>query len=218
MLNPDRKYSLCIAPEDYEPGEPPVGATLTELADFYKTDKGTIKHNYTPVYSRLMWYARNLPIDMLEIGVACGSSLKMWSAFFPDGHITGLDVRPECKAMCRNYPRVNIEIGDACTYDPGKSFDFIIDDGSHVSVDIVKTFVNLWKHVKPGGLYIVEDMRCTHNTQYPELFEWPRKSEDFARRHIIVWLDNLMRRMDNRQGDVDFIQIHKEMLILGKKA
>lgn len=217
MLNPDRKYSLCIPPEDYEPESIPEWETLTELADIYKTDKGNIKHLYTPVYEKVMG-DRNRPVDMLEIGVACGASLKMWHTYFPQGSITGLDIRPACADMCQNYPRVEIVIGDACTYAPGKSFDFVIDDGSHVSLDIVKTFENLWKHVKPGGLYIVEDMRCTHNPQYPQLFEGPRNIEDFSRRHVLNWINSILIRMDNRLGDVDYVEFHKEMMILGKKA
>lgn len=217
MLNPDRRYSLCITPEDYEPEEIPDWHSLTELADLYKTDKGNIKHLYTPVYERLMGDNAK-PVELLEIGVACGASLKMWHTYFHNGNITGLDIRPECAEMCKGYPRVKIVVGDANTYNPGKQFDFVIDDGSHVSVDIVRTFESLWKHVKPGGLYIVEDMKCTHNPQYVELFEWPRKSEDFSRRHIIVWLDNLLRKMDNRLGDVEFVQFYKEMMVLGKKC
>lgn len=217
MLNPDRKYSLLIDPVDYTPEGQPEGDDLTSLADWYKTDKGNIKHLYTPIYERLMTSRRNDEIDMLEIGVACGCSLKMWSHYFLQGRITGLDVRPECRNLCKGYENIEIVIGDACEYKPGKQFNFIIDDGSHVSLDIVKTWENLWKHVKPGGLYIIEDTKCTHNPQYQKLFEWPRNADDFSRRHVLIWLDTLTRRMDNRQGDVEFIQMHTEMIVLGKK-
>ena len=66
MLNPDRVLSLTITqPHDYEPGPPPDGASLTDLADWYKTDKGRIKHNYTQVYDRYFAPLREQAIDLL---------------------------------------------------------------------------------------------------------------------------------------------------------
>jgi hypothetical protein len=38
--------------------------------------------------------------------------------------------------------------------------DFVIDDGSHVGEHIVKSFEILWKHVKPGGYYFIEDLHA----------------------------------------------------------
>jgi hypothetical protein len=217
VLNPDRKYSLLIDPVDYEPGEAPEGANLTQLADFYKTDKGTIKHLYTPVYERWMKDKRLEHVDLLEIGVACGCSLKMWHEYFPIGTITGVDNRPECKSLCKDYKRIEILITDATKWNPEKQYDFVIDDGSHVSVDIVKTWENLWPTVKPGGLYIIEDLRCTHDAGYLKTHDWNRPSDDFNRRHIMVWLDGLMKRTDYRQTDIDFIHYHREMFVIGKK-
>ena len=212
MANPDRKYSLTITkPEAYEPGEPEAGLTLTQLADWFKTDKGTIKHNYTQVYERYIYRFGNL----LEIGIACGASLKMWRHWI-SGTVTGLDIRPECAEVCKGY-NIGIIIADATEWIPSETYDTIIDDGSHVSADIVKTWAHLWQYVKPGGLYVVEDLRCTHDKAYIESFEFPKPREDFARRHILLWLDKLMQAMDYRQSDIDFIHYHREMILIGKK-
>ena len=215
MLNPDRKYSLDTTyPEDYEPGPPNPDASLTWLADWYKTDKGTIKHNYTQIYEKyIKWDIRAL----LEIGVACGSSLKMWSKYLPAAEITGLDIRPECAGLCKGYHNVRIIIDDAVSWNDGQHYDVIIDDGSHVSNDIVMTWANLWKNVKPGGLYIIEDLRCTHDKAYAEHFTFPKDKDDFSRVHIIRWLDQLMRKTDYRETDIDFIHYYREMLILRKR-
>ena len=40
-------------------------------------------------------------------------------------------------------------------------FDIIIDDGSHWDECQQKTLQNLWKFVKPGGFYIIEDVTTT---------------------------------------------------------
>jgi hypothetical protein len=39
-------------------------------------------------------------------------------------------------------------------------FDMIIDDGSHLSPDVIYSFENLFGHVKSGGVYVIEDI-CT---------------------------------------------------------
>eukprot|EP00966_Prymnesium_polylepis_P212279 4917263-Prymnesium_polylepis.1 len=41
----------------------------------------------------------------------------------------------------------------------GGAFDAIIDDGSHVNSDIMGTFTVLWPHLRPGGLYFLEDLQ-----------------------------------------------------------
>ena len=216
-LNPDRKYSLLIDPKEYEPNEEPAGIDLTSLADHYKTDKGTIKHNYTQVYEKLLSGRKQDNIDLLEIGVACGSSLKMWSSYFENGNITGLDIRPECAGLCADFPKVDIVIADATAYKPEKSYDFIIDDGSHVSIDIVNTWKNLWQHIKPGGIYFIEDLRCTHNPAYMTMYDWKRPQEDFNRKHVIDWLNRLMMLTDLRQTNIESIHYTREMLAIGKK-
>jgi hypothetical protein len=44
----------------------------------------------------------------------------------------------------------------------GKTYDFIIDDGSHRGVDIIASFCFLYDYVKPGGVYIIEDLHPPH--------------------------------------------------------
>ena len=213
MLNPDRVYSLTTTtPQDYDPIEIKWD-TLTDLADAYKTDKGTIKHNYTQVYEL---YITGKESSLLEIGVACGASLKMWSEYLPNAQITGLDIRPECANICKGYDRINIVIDDATTWIPNHKYDVIIDDGSHVSLDIVKTFENLWPLVNKGGFYVIEDMKCTHNPAYQKTFEFPKNPSDFWRKHVMAWLDEKMRKMDYRDSDIEYIHYYKELMVIKK--
>jgi trans-aconitate methyltransferase len=169
------------------------------------------------VYARYLDAMRGKPIRLTEIGVACGASLKMWQAYFPLGQIVGVDIREECRDLCQGYDRIRIDIADATQYTPQEPQDIVIDDGSHISLDIVHTFRKLWPHVKPGGLYVIEDLRCTFDQAYIESFEWPRNRQDFSRRHLMIWLDDLMRLTDVRGTDIDFIHYHREMLIIGKQ-
>lgn len=84
--------------------------TLTELANEYKSDKGTNSvalreawgrgmkdevHGYSIFYDKLFKPYKKTSINFLEIGIAdwrCpGASLKMWYEYFPQAQIYGYD-------------------------------------------------------------------------------------------------------------------------------
>ena len=64
---------------------------LIEISKYYTTDKGSI-HSYLSVYEQMFNILRNRKIDLLEVGISSGGSLKMWREYFLKGKIIGLDV------------------------------------------------------------------------------------------------------------------------------
>lgn len=110
------------------------------------------------------WFSRwkDEAINLIEIGVATGSSLHVWQSYFSKAHIVGVDINPQCARFASE--RVSIEIGSQ--EDPGFLHrvcakyppTIIIDDGSHQAHHIVYTFEHLFPALVPGGLYIVEDL------------------------------------------------------------
>ncbi|MDY0882649.1 SAM-dependent methyltransferase [Dongia soli] len=218
----DRIYSLdTTTPADYEP--PAVinyaQASLTEIADHFKTDKGTIKHHYTRHYETYFSPLRQRPgVSLMEIGVACGSSLKMWSKYFVNAQVTGVDIREECKQLCKRYPNISIYIADASKKAIDGQFDIIIDDGSHVSRDIVDTFRLNWPNLKPSGIYVIEDLKCTHNPAYRSLLPFDIPEERFNRHHFTAMIDDCLKQMDWRQSDIEFIHFYRELAFIKKAA
>jgi hypothetical protein len=98
---------------------------------------------------------------MIEIGIAQGSSLKVWETYFSRANIIGIDINPDCARYASD--RVTVEIGSqidpaflqrVCEKHPPQ---IIIDDGSHQAQHIVFTFEHLFPRLLPGGVYIVED-------------------------------------------------------------
>lgn len=217
----ERALSLdTTPPRDYEPPEAIdyERASLTELADHFRTDKGTLKHRYTEVYERYFAPLRGRPLTILEIGVACGASLKTWSRYFgPSAKVIGVDIRPECAALCGEYDNIDIRIGDAVELDPGEPLDIVIDDGSHVSLDIVRAFARLWPFVKSGGYFVVEDLRCTHDPAYARNFTFQKDPEHFRREHFVEWLDGLLRDLDNGRSGVDFVHCYPQLIVIRKR-
>ena len=216
----DGAYSLdSTPPVDYEPDTPLdyAKASLTAIADHFKTDKGSIKHRYTKIYEQYLAGHRKRPgVRLLEIGVACGSSLKTWASWFADAQVVGVDVREECRNLCRRYPNISVRIGDAGRMRQPESFDVIIDDGSHVSADIVDMFRANWPSLKPGGLYFIEDLRCTHDPDYPAIVGTGAPLERFARSHFLDFLDGELQEMDWGRSQIFFIHLYKNLAVICK--
>ncbi len=118
--------------------------------------------DYMRSYEAAFEEYRHDPINMIEIGVARGPSLKAWSWFFSKAQIIGVDIKPECAVHAGG--RVHIEIGSQTDgvfldrickkYPP----TIIIDDGSHQADHIMYTFERMFLQLPPGGIYVVEDL------------------------------------------------------------
>lgn len=221
---PDTAYSLdSTHPVDYEPDKPIdyASASLTQIADHFKTDKGSIKHQYTRIYEQYLAPHRKRPgVRLLEIGVACGSSLKTWARYFADAFVVGVDVREECRGLCLNYPNISVRIGDASRTPQPETFHVIVDDGSHISADIVDMFRVNWPSLKPGGFYFIEDLRCTHDPDYPHVVSSGAELDRFARSHFIDFVNRELMEMDLKRSEIYFIHFYRELAVIckGKRA
>ena len=142
---------------------------LCDLATRFGTDKGPAGHNYTPLYTRHLADLRHRPIDLLEVGVFYGASLEMWEAWFTQATIVGVDIRPAREV---NTDRVTTVVADVRDYTPDRTFDVIIDDGSHDPDQITAAATALFPYVRPGGWYIIEDLAVVPTDSSP--FQWLR--------------------------------------------
>ncbi len=128
----------------------------------HHTDKSSLDHNYLQWYERFLAPLRDEPVTILEIGVFGGESLRMWRDYFQRGRIVGMDIDPACAQHAGD--RIEIVIGDSGNLDDlaravsRGPFDVINDDGGHAPQDQVTAYYTLLPSVKPGGLYILEDV------------------------------------------------------------
>jgi len=204
-------------PYDYEPDETALDSavTLTDLADLYGTDKGSLSGNYyTRVYERVIKPEKTKAL--CELGVACGASLKMWSHYLPHARVVGVDVRGECARVCRAHSSIEIVIGDVLSLDFPNAFEVVIDDASHIAEDIAAFFAHCWNWVSPGGLYVVEDLACTYMEDYAESVNvrcGTKKVND--RLAFLGMLDRIMRDLDHGRRIASF-EYHPNLLVLQK--
>jgi hypothetical protein len=145
---------------------------LTELAVRFGSDKWG-SHFYTPRYERHFAPLRDRPITVIEIGVggyedtgAGGGSLRMWERYFRRALVFGVDLHAKPTV---GGPRVQVRTG----HQADRAFlrdllaetgppDLVIDDGSHISRDVIATFEQLFPALNPGGLYVVEDLLTSY--------------------------------------------------------
>ena len=154
--------------------------TLTELANKFGTDKGTISqaaHSYTTIYDLLLSSRRDQALNILEIGLSTGGpelgnpadrtvtdipSVKMWHEFFPQAKIYGVDISDFSKFREEWFYFIQADCGDEPQLekaaDLGIDFDIIVDDGSHASFHQQLTLLKLFATLKSSGLYIIEDL------------------------------------------------------------
>lgn len=156
-----------------QPVTAPQPTQLGELAKAAtKTDKGPSGHNYVEVYERFIFQWKNDPIKIFEIGIAEGGSLVMWQEYFPKASIFGVDIVD--KSAFANA-RVKTLIGDQSKRDQlqkaidvsGGDIDLLVDDGGHSMEQQQVSLGYLFKFVKPGGYYILEDVHTSVSALWP---------------------------------------------------
>ena len=64
---------------------------LKKLFKKFSSDK--YLHEYHIIYNKFFSKIKNKKLNILEIGVADGSSLKAWSEYFKNSKIIGVDIK-----------------------------------------------------------------------------------------------------------------------------
>jgi hypothetical protein len=211
---------------------------LHEIGTRHHTDKADDHHTWRGE-SYLDIYARHLPprdfvMNLLEIGVLGGRSLRMWREYYPGSLIYGIDIDPEC--MKHHDPKNNIFVAIGSQNDRDFLTEVVqnvqpfvvIDDGSHIVSHMLTAFKAIWPHVPSGGIYCIEDLANTHADWHTGRMgmvgRWPGMQlnpdwQDVAagREPLDAWLKQQMYRLDLGIGDIRSIT-YEHMMVLIRKA
>ncbi|MDR1425253.1 MAG: methyltransferase domain-containing protein [Azoarcus sp.] len=198
LLAPSAPSAAAQASRDASTHDEPVRDASwqrREYCDVYARHRGYVAYkvtHYPFLYDRI--FASHLdagkPLTLLEIGVQNGGSLQIWKDYLPPGsEIHGIDINPACQAL---------EFGDGIQFHLGSAtdldfintvfkdvrFDVILDDGSHMQADIAAAFLNLFKKLQPGGVYVVEDLLTAYWKQYGGGFGKHDSAIEFFKRFV----------------------------------
>lgn len=216
--------------------------TLQEIGFKYRTDKSgsnygthifngrsllnTYENYFNPIrYERL---------NILELGILDGGSLKTWEEFFPNSNIVGLDISPDKKKFETDRTKIYIGSQDdenvisKIKQDYPSGFDIILDDASHINELTIKSYNLLFDWVKPAGFYIIEDTCCAYGLdEYPTFINdvktWPGMDKNSpevsfsnTRSQLNDFLYPKIRDLDMKVGDIYAMYFHSETLIIEK--
>jgi cephalosporin hydroxylase len=146
---------------------------LPTLSELYQAHRGKVSDkwsSYLSLYEAVLQDRRDSTQAVLEIGVQNGGSLEIWAQYFANATtVVGCDINPKCAQLSYENPAIEVVVGDATQLETlekikqiSPSFDLIVEDGSHIPREVILTFLRYWPLVKPGGMFIAEDLHCDY--------------------------------------------------------
>jgi len=150
--------------------------SLTELAEEFGSDKWGV-HRYTPHYERHFAQLREREMLVIELGIGGyarerqgGASLRMWKWYFPRAQVVGVDIEDksfvdEERITAFRGSQTNPRLMRRIIKRFGQPA-LVIDDGSHRSPDVIRSFEILFPLLDDGGLYVIEDVQTSYWPQW----------------------------------------------------
>ncbi len=144
--------------------------SLEEIVDNSRTDKNTV-HSYLPLYQKLLISKKKTAKNVLEIGIYHhGGSIKLWSDFFTNANVYGLDIldinhiwegikNNEKIILHTSIDAYNNHFFITNLLNKNIKFDFMLDDGPH-TLESMKQFIKLYSQIMTDdGILIIEDVQ-----------------------------------------------------------
>ncbi len=149
------------------------------------------RHHFEPL--------RQTVASLFEMGIHQGASLRNWRDYFAHALIAGLDINnvtvPDATGRIRIYQgkQQDLALLDRIAAECApQGFDIVIDDCSHIGVLTKTSFWRLFDyHLKPGGLYVIEDWGTGYWDTWPDGRRFQPKSD----RTKQFWRGNWARRI-----------------------
>jgi hypothetical protein len=199
---------------------------LNSLGKKYGTDK--VKHGFCDIYHTEFENIRHSVKNVLEVGVFFGSSINMWSEYFPNAKIWGVDTFEGKQGNGKffkdadkyynewtdksvpNYDRIVLHKVDQSSEtelqkfvnlvkEKGVTFDIILDDASHLMREQQITLKYLLPIVKKSGYFIIEDTHTSLENGYDI-------EKDYS--------NTTLRMLDNWSLDSGFVSKYCDMSML----
>jgi cephalosporin hydroxylase len=180
--------------------------SLQSIVDNSRTDKNTV-HSYLDLYQNLLITKKETAKNVLEIGIYHGGSIKLWSDFFTNATVYGLDIMHINNVWEGIKNKENIILhtsSDAYNetffidnfLNKNIKCDFMLDDGPH-SLESMKQFIRLYSQIMTNdGILIIEDVQS---------IDWINVLKDEVPSHLKQFIRIYdLRPNKNRYDDIVF--------------
>ena len=146
---------------------------LDKLFVYFNCDKGSqcffdkkkiVSHNYSVFYDKYFKNIKKDKINLLELGSHEGKGLASFFFYFSNSDLIGANINPfQMRFNSKRITELFVDVSSSRSIYSLSNYlkkdpDIIIDDASHNLKDILTAFGILFKKLKSGGCYIIEDM------------------------------------------------------------
>ena len=163
---------------------------------------------------------------ILEIGTASGASARALATRYPNAQIVTIDINPSCATIFSQHANITALTCD-CSSEPelkqvleaaGHGFDVVVDDGSHMSKDVIGAFKCIFPSLNKSWTYIIEDCDSIGNPGYSSWMQkkFGRKHSENDRSAFLGLVDQLMQASDYWENyRIEFGYCRKALWIKG---
>jgi SAM-dependent methyltransferase len=192
---------LCVIGRNYD-----TDKSSQRVNPYYKVHS----HPYTLFYDSLFRSKKDEPLNIAEIGIHLGGSIRMWKEYFPNSSIYGFDNNNDLIArFTQNHGDLGIPISFMDVTDEisvqtalnnlNIMYDIFVEDSTHVLDDQIRVIENVYPYLKPGGVFIFEDIyKASNENDYIErLAPILQHFQDY----YFLELDHINRNSDGWDND-----------------
>jgi hypothetical protein len=212
--------------------------SLDSIALRHGTDKSSTHHNYTKVYEQYFDPVRDAVFVLLELGTGAYwkkddgfQGAKTWADYFRNALIVTIDIHD--KDLPASHPQIQFFKGsqDDKVFLDGviekvSRPSIIIDDASHINSLTIKSFIHLFGHLKPGGIYCVEDVESSWWQDIASDgtdFGGCKEQNDLHANTTVNWFRLLVNDVNRKSlpngvyYPIESIHFHKNMIVIKKE-
>ena len=156
-------------------------------------DKKIIAHGYAKIYEKYLKERKDEYLNIIELGSFYGNASAAFYFYFKNSQIYSADINPDMylyrSKRLKNFftdtsSRTSIEKN---ILSRNIEFDLIIEDASHMLKDQIISLFILFKNLKSGGFFIVEEI------------DFPEKREDMRAGHEFPDLKTILNKIINKE-------------------
>ena len=157
-------------------------------------DKKIIAHGYAKIYEKYLKERKDEYLNIIELGSFYGNASAAFYFYFKNSQIYSADINPDMylyrSKRLKNFftdtsSRSSIEKN---ILSRNIQFDLIIEDASHMLKDQIISLFILFKNLKSGGLFIVEEI------------DFPEKREDMRVGQEFPDLKKILNKIINKEN------------------
>ena len=157
-------------------------------------DKKIIAHGYAKIYEKYLKEHKEKSLNIIELGSFYGNASAAFYFYFKNSQIYSADINPDMY-LYRSKRLINFFTDTSSRSSIEKNilkkniqFDLIIEDASHMLKDQIISLFILFKNLKSGGFFIVEEI------------DFPEKREDMRIGQEFPDLKTILNKIINKEN------------------